>query len=362
MTTGFGPEVAASASGIVQATTSNYFTLVQADEAVAPAPEPAAGPSKADKEDARRRRMEEAVARGKLEYKDEHAYTERGWVVGDASARLNASFKVDRQLVEYLTSAHLASATPDPAAALAALIPLVHDGKPLGGLSRELLETALIAAMRVGDRATAGRLARVGRSSWRGQFAVFAQTCSDALVFSGDDTAAILPLLYVTATYGLHAPVLSRLAARLAEVAPADPATAGDMRDLARVVGQVAAYRARAFRRPIFDDARLSRPGSARADTDADASAERGSAEADAAAADSEPDERSDGADGRPARPDVAALRAVLAALDLGRITAALELDAEADEILGGAVRRLAHGVGGGGEVEPDTTRGVHQL
>jgi hypothetical protein len=79
----------------MEATTSNYFDVAVADDKEAElgsksvtAPLPPAGqalPALEDKAGARLKRIAAAVERGKLEYKSEHAYTERevGGLISD---------------------------------------------------------------------------------------------------------------------------------------------------------------------------------------------------------------------------------------------------------------------------------------
>ncbi|BEJ13426.1 hypothetical protein CspHIS471_0306000 [Cutaneotrichosporon sp. HIS471] len=145
--------------GIHSAATSTEGTPAPpSPRSAAPSPAPDLGESKAD---ARARRIATAVIRSKTEYKLEHGYTERGWFLNTDQA---GPSKKDRQHVEYASTyrATVPQNAEDAARALTDIRAL-----PPKQLPRELITTAIRAAILAHLPQDAASLAREARTHWR---------------------------------------------------------------------------------------------------------------------------------------------------------------------------------------------------
>ncbi|BEI90388.1 uncharacterized protein CcaverHIS019_0304580 [Cutaneotrichosporon cavernicola] len=145
--------------GIHSAATSTEGTPAPPSPRFAPpSPAPDLGETKAD---ARARRIATAVVRSRTEYKLEHGYTERGWFLSTDQA---GPSKKDRQHVEYASTyrATVPQDAEDAARALADIRAL-----PPKQLPRELITTAIRAAILAHLPQDAASLAREARTHWR---------------------------------------------------------------------------------------------------------------------------------------------------------------------------------------------------
>ncbi|BEI82594.1 hypothetical protein CcaverHIS002_0304620 [Cutaneotrichosporon cavernicola] len=145
--------------GIHSAATSTDGTPAPPSPRFAPpSPAPDLGETKAD---ARARRIATAVVRSRTEYKLEHGYTERGWFLSTDQA---GPSKKDRQHVEYASTyrATVPQDAEDAARALADIRAL-----PPKQLPRELITTAIRAAILAHLPQDAASLAREARTHWR---------------------------------------------------------------------------------------------------------------------------------------------------------------------------------------------------
>ncbi|RXK35074.1 hypothetical protein M231_07661 [Tremella mesenterica] len=161
---------------------------------------------------ARERRIAEAVKRSKLEYKTEHAFTERRWVLDSDQrlARAPARQKIDRQQLEYLTTALYYSSPPEYQQALRLILDVFDPGaKSLGGISRELVDIGIRCAIFIGDTEHAIQLADSTRSLWR-TWSGAAEIAADAYNLSGRYHDAVRTLLMATAN-SLQIPLLRKL-------------------------------------------------------------------------------------------------------------------------------------------------------
>ncbi|WVN88440.1 uncharacterized protein L203_103650 [Cryptococcus depauperatus CBS 7841] len=153
-------------------------------------------PRDLDKTSIRQLRIAAAVERSKTEYKAEHAYTERMWLKPESYKVTIPLFKsqLDRQRLEYMASSLYFAHPPDYRGALD-LVTLKFDNspsaKPLGGLSRELLDIGLNAAIKCQDLDNAIRLADSSQIIWKGQFAGIAASAADAYCSAGHYEATI---------------------------------------------------------------------------------------------------------------------------------------------------------------------------
>ncbi|BEJ05941.1 hypothetical protein CcaverHIS641_0304630 [Cutaneotrichosporon cavernicola] len=191
--------------GIHSAATSTEGTPAPPSPRFAPpSPAPDLGETKAD---ARARRIATAVVRSRTEYKLEHGYTERGWFLSTDQA---GPSKKDRQHVEYASTyrATVPQDAEDAARALADIRAL-----PPKQLPRELITTAIRAAILAHLPQDAASLAREARTHWRANVGL-AVEASAALAGAGAVAESTHPLLF-TMAYALHYPVLVMLADRL---------------------------------------------------------------------------------------------------------------------------------------------------
>nr|ODO01337.1 hypothetical protein L204_02066 [Cryptococcus depauperatus CBS 7855] len=187
-------------------------------------------PRDLDKTSIRQLRIAAAVERSKTEYKAEHAYTERMWLKPESYKVTTPLFKsqLDRQRLgkhprknDYMASSLYFAHPPDYRGALD-LVMLKFDNsssaKPLGGLSRELLDIGLNAAIKCQDLDNAIRLADSSQIIWKGQFAGIAASAADAYCFAGHYEDAVKPLLMSIAAFGVHYPIVSRLSNVLQQI------------------------------------------------------------------------------------------------------------------------------------------------
>ncbi|WWC57720.1 uncharacterized protein I303_100254 [Kwoniella dejecticola CBS 10117] len=203
-----------------EATTSNYFQVALSDdrqaEEVQGAIQQAESSTKAEKAEIRRQRIEAAVQRSKGEYKAEHAYTERDWFINSEIQRnVLSKPKVDKQHLEYITTSLYYASPLKYREALDLILkgfdPSPISKKALGGLTRESLDLALRCALRLEDEGVSLQLAKSSRNLWKGQFAGIAILASDAYILANRHRDALTPLLVSTSSFGLHAPILSKI-------------------------------------------------------------------------------------------------------------------------------------------------------
>ncbi|WOO84603.1 uncharacterized protein LOC62_06G008124 [Vanrija pseudolonga] len=274
--------------------------------------------------DARALRIAKAVERSKTEYKPEHAYTERGWF-NAAGPSDPAKAKADRQKVEYIaTRALVVDRDRVSAAAALAAVRAAAGAKALSGLPRELLGTALAAAVAARDDAACVEFAAAAKGHW-GTNVGLALASAQALSAGGKTRDSLAPLLASTGV-ALHYPILEALRSALeAEVA----GEGGDdgVETLTQVVRTVAASRAWAFARPLFAEGKPAQS---------------------------------------PAQPAVAEdLRERIAAVDRQALAKRLAVERG---VLDGAVARLARALGSAVHEEPEAApgerveRGVREL
>ncbi|KAK6904819.1 hypothetical protein L486_02712 [Kwoniella mangroviensis CBS 10435] len=216
-------------------TTSNYFQVAVEDDQQAIEKQGESSTSisastngdtaaldKAAKAEIRRQRIEAAVQRSKSEYKSEHAYTERGWFNdGENQRNVLSKDKVDKQHLEYITTSLYYASPPDYTEALRLIMknfdpnPTGSKPKPMGGLNRELLDTALRCSLAISDAESAVKLADSTKNMWKGQFAGISALASDAYLLAGRPIDALTPLFVSASSFGLHQPLLTRLSSIL---------------------------------------------------------------------------------------------------------------------------------------------------
>ncbi|WVF66662.1 hypothetical protein IAT40_001403 [Kwoniella sp. CBS 6097] len=233
-----------------EASTSNYFAIAQKDDqaAIATAIEdeellaqngessssrtsvptiqgdPRLGEqlsaSKDDKAEIRRQRIAAAVERSKSEYKAEHAFTERWWYEDESIDRnVLSKPKADRQHLEYLTTGLYYSNPPEYRTALD-LILRTYDSapatkKPLGSLTRELVDIGIRSALALGDMEAGLKLVEGSKSLWKGQNAGHSALSAQVYLKAGRPKDALTPLLISLSSFGLHAPILILLSQSL---------------------------------------------------------------------------------------------------------------------------------------------------
>ncbi|OCF43113.1 hypothetical protein I317_03082 [Kwoniella heveanensis CBS 569] len=181
--------------------------------------------SKDDKAEIRRQRIAAAVERSRSEYKAEHAFTERWWYEDESIDRnVLSKPKADRQHLEYLTTGLYYSKPPEYKAALDLILkaydsaPSTGPKRPLGGLTRELIDIGIRAALALGDWGAAVRLVEGSKSLWKGQNAGHSALSAEVYLKSGRSKDALTPLLMSLSSFGLHAPILNLLSQALNEL------------------------------------------------------------------------------------------------------------------------------------------------
>ncbi|WVR03192.1 hypothetical protein IAU60_000183 [Kwoniella sp. DSM 27419] len=269
-------------------TTDNYFTVAQADDRDAERQAEASGSCSMhgvssiggadqdeggeepevpvlDKAEVRRQRIAAAVERSRTEYKAEHAYTEREWFLDDGTGRCLKP-KKDRQQLEYITTALYHANPPEYRSALDLILALYDpDAKSLAGLTRELIDIGIRAALGCGDTEAALKLVGCSKSLWKGQFAGLSVLAADVYLAAGRPKDAMTPLLLSLANHGLHGPVLDRLGRALRAIlytAPSDqqdsevetsamsmPATTA----LADIVDRAEQFRGQYLSKPLYN-------------------------------------------------------------------------------------------------------------
>ncbi|TYJ57535.1 hypothetical protein B9479_001853 [Cryptococcus floricola] len=309
------------------ADSSNYAAVAKHDDEAASHTHPEA--DEADlRVSVRALRIAAAVERSKTEYKPEHAYTERKWLKPDAYSKHPPASKsqVDRQRLEYAASSLYFSDPPDYSGALE-LVLLKFDSspkaKPLGGLSRELLDIGLNASIKCGDKEKALLLANSSKSIWKGQFAGVAAIAADAYMSALHYHEAVKPLLMTLAAFGIHYPIISRLSQALQKIledrAVIRPAT----NRLHVMVNRAMFHRKATFERPIFRE-------------------------------EADPASKSDTASDQPAIDEGIARDP----LDTEAVALELEMDAETKAALKACWKRMAKGL----EVEMEPDKSVKEL
>ncbi|WVW81395.1 hypothetical protein I302_103387 [Kwoniella bestiolae CBS 10118] len=258
-----------------QPTTSNYFEVAVQDDkqairqeeeeesindsnANASTSTTTAALDKADKAEIRRQRIEAAVQRSKGEYKAEHAYTERGWFNSSETERnVLSKPKVDKQHLEYITTSLYYASPPKYAEALSLILRSFDPSlkaKSLGGLTRELFDTALRCALAIGDVENAVKLADSSKSMWKGQFAGIAALASDAYISAGRHIDALTPLLLSISNFGLHEPLLSRLSNILKSIVSSSSSPKGGegIQHLLGILDKVIIWKSAHLQKPLF--------------------------------------------------------------------------------------------------------------
>ncbi|WVQ64422.1 uncharacterized protein L199_002588 [Kwoniella botswanensis] len=224
---------------------------------------------KAAKAEIRRQRIEAAVQRSKSEYKSEHAYTERGWFnYGESQRNVLSKDKVDKQHLEYITTSLYYASPPDYTEALRLIMknfdpnPTGSKPKPMGGLNRELLDTALRCSLAIRDAESAVKLADSTKNMWKGQFAGVSALASDAYLLAGRPIDALAPLFVSISSFGLHQPLLTRLSTILqSHVSVPSSSSAGKQtstyENIHRLVGildKVIVWKSIHLQKPLFAD------------------------------------------------------------------------------------------------------------
>ncbi|ODN89615.1 hypothetical protein L198_06302 [Cryptococcus wingfieldii CBS 7118] len=319
------------------ADSSNYAAVAKHDDEAASHTQPEA--YEADlRVSVKALRIAAAVERSKTEYKPEHAYTERKWLKPEAYSEHPPASKsqVDRQRLgessdfspaqEYAASSLYFSDPPDYSGALE-LVLLKFDSspkaKPLGGLSRELLDIGLNASIKCGDKEKALLLANSSKTIWKGQFAGVAAIAADAYMSALHYHEAVKPLLMTLAAFGIHYPIISRLSQALQRIledrAVIRPAT----NHLHVMVNRAMFHRKASFERPIFRE-------------------------------EADPASKSDIASDQPAIDEGIARDP----LDTEAVALELEMDAETKAALKACWKRMARGL----EVEMEPDKSVKEL
>ncbi|WWD06221.1 hypothetical protein V865_004307 [Kwoniella europaea PYCC6329] len=259
-------------------TTSNYFQVAVEDDQQAIEQQgessTSAGTSadvvtsdKAAKAEIRRQRIEAAVERSKSEYKSEHAYTERGWFNdGESQRNVLSKDKVDKQHLEYITTSLYYASPPDYTEALRLIMknfdpnPTGSKPKPMGGLNRELLDTALRCSLAIRDAESAVKLADSTKNMWKGQFAGVSALASDAYLLAGRPIDALAPLFVSISAFGLHQHLLTRLSSILeSHVSVSSSSSAGNStpiyENVNRLIGildKVIIWKSMHLQKPLF--------------------------------------------------------------------------------------------------------------
>ncbi|ORX41272.1 hypothetical protein BD324DRAFT_613895 [Kockovaella imperatae] len=161
---------------------------------------------------AREKRIAEAVQRSKIEYKDEHAFTERGWITSVAAQELAQTSSIDAHKFESVLVSLYYGNPPQYQAIVDSVISVIDPkARTSGGLTREVLDMGIRAAMACDDSVAAVRLARLSKPMWNHQMAGLAADASDALASAGHLAESLEPLLMSTSIHGLHVPLLVRM-------------------------------------------------------------------------------------------------------------------------------------------------------
>ncbi|KEP45551.1 hypothetical protein V565_261420 [Rhizoctonia solani 123E] len=116
---------------------------------------------------------------------------------------------------------------------------------------REMLDTAIRCALKLGDPTTANRLAKASRSRWTNNPGL-GHTAGEALLFANKPWDAISALLHATRRRIPSHPVLSLLARALHAASTQRPNPS--LQELANVVAQYAERTKPAFERGLFPD------------------------------------------------------------------------------------------------------------
>ncbi|WWC67186.1 uncharacterized protein I206_101093 [Kwoniella pini CBS 10737] len=247
-----------------EATTSNYFQVAISDDQHAIENQDyqneSLTKSKAEKAEIRKQRIEAAVKKSKIEYKSEHAYTERDWFLNsDIERNVLSKPKVDKQHLEYITTSLYYASPPKYQEALNLILKGFdpNSKKPLGGLTRELLDIALRCSLKIEDIDNSIKLVDSSRNLWKGQYAGIAALASDVYILLKKPKDALIPLLISTSSFGLHEPILNRLSKIIQELINKNDNLSNEFKatkHFLNILYKVIIWKSNYLQKPLFND------------------------------------------------------------------------------------------------------------